>query len=182
MESIAHVYFNWAKERIDEMDAVVASLEGKAAQLTADSRTAAEKVISDLRAKRDEFFDNVKKQANAGEGAWVHAKAKLETEWNGFQTDVRKYVEGFGQQAKQQQAIFEEVAAAQMNAWRQAADKMLAASSELAADQRTKAEAAVQQMKASASTAEANLQKLAESRAAFDRANQAVWDSFKRAS
>ena len=106
-------------------------------------------------------------------------------------------VEGFGQQAKQQQAIFEEVAAAQMNAWRQAADKMLAASSELAADQRAKAEAAVQQMKAGASTAEANLQKLAtagseswtalnaalaESRAAFDRANQTVWESFKRAS
>jgi hypothetical protein len=197
MESSAHVYFNWAKERIDEMDAVVASLESKAAQLTADSRTAAEKVISDLRAKRGEFLANMKKQTDAGEGAWAQAKAKLETEWNGFQTDVKKYVEGFGQQAKQHQAIFEEVAAAQMNAWRQAADKMQAASSELAADQRAKAEVAVQQMKASASTAEANLQKLAkagseswtalnaalgESRAAFDRANQTAWESFKRAS
>src|SRR5262249_26125161 len=65
MESRAHVYFNWAKERIDEMDAVVASLESKATQLTADSRTAAEKIVGDLRAKREEFMDNVKKQADA---------------------------------------------------------------------------------------------------------------------
>jgi t-SNARE complex subunit (syntaxin) len=127
----------------------------------------------------------------------LQAKAKLENEWNGFQADTKKYVDEFAQQAKQQQSIFEEVAAAQMKAWRQAADKMLAASAELATDQKTKAEAAVQQMKAGASTAEANLQKLAkagneswtalnaalsESRAAFDRASQTAWDSLKRAS
>jgi len=197
MESSAHFYFNWAKERIDEMDAVVASLEGKAAQLTADSRLTAEKIVADLRAKRDEFLDTMKKHAGANEAAWLQAKTKLETEWNGFQADIRRYVEGFGQQAKQQQAIFEEVAAAQMKAWRQAADKMISASAELAAEQKVKAEAAVQQMKAGASTAEANLQKLAkagneswtalnaalsESRAAFDRASQTAWDSLKRTS
>ena len=82
--------------------------------------------------------------------AWSQAKARLETEWNGFQADTKKYVDEFAQQAKQQQAIFEEVATAQMKAWRQAADKLLAASAELATDQKTKAEAAVQQMKASA--------------------------------
>jgi hypothetical protein len=197
MESSAHFYFNWAKGRIDEMDAVVASLEGKAAQLAADSRVRAEKIIVDLRAKREEFLDSVKKHAGANETSWLQAKAKLENEWNGFQADTKKYVDEFAQQAKQQQSIFEEVAAAQMKAWRQAADKMLAASAELATDQKTKAEAAVQQMKAGASTAEANLQKLAkagneswtalnaalsESRAAFDRASQTAWDSLKRAS
>jgi hypothetical protein len=197
VESSAHFYFNWAKERIDEMDAVVASLEGKASQLAADSRVTAEKIVADLRAKRDEFLENMKKHAGANEAAWSQAKAKLETEWNGFQADIKKYVEEFGQQAKQQQVIFEEVAAAQMKAWRQAADKISAASAELASDQKAKAEAAVQQMKAGASSAEANLQKLAkaggeswtalntalaESRAAFDRANQTAWDSFKRPS
>lgn len=195
MESSAHFYFNWAKERIDEMDVVVASLEGKATQLAADSRVTAEKIVADLRAKRDEFLQNMKKHAGADETAWSQAKAKLETEWNGFQADIKRYVEEFGQQAKQQQVIFEEVAAAQMKAWRQAADKMSAASAELAYDQRAKAEAAVQQMKAGASSAEAKLQKLAkaggeswtalntalaESRAAFDRANQTTWDNFKR--
>ena len=58
-------------------------------------------------------------------------------------------------------------------------------------------EATAQEMKAQATAAEARLQELAkagaaswgawstaltESRAAFDRANQAAWDSFKRAS
>jgi hypothetical protein len=197
MESGAHFYFNWAKERIDEMDAVVASLEGKTAQLTGAARATAEKIVTDLRGKRDAFLDNMKKHAGANEAVWLQTKSRLETEWNGFQADVKKYVEEFGEQAKQQQTIFEEVAAAQMKAWRQAADKMLAASTELAADQKAKAEAAAHQMKAGASTAEANLHKLTkagseswtalnaaltESRAAFDRANQSVWESFKRAS
>jgi hypothetical protein len=58
-------------------------------------------------------------------------------------------------------------------------------------------EIAVQQMKAAASATEANVQKLAkagseswtalnaalaESRTAFDHANQTAWDAFKRAS
>jgi len=72
MESSAHFYFNWAKERIDEMDAVVASLEGKAAQLTADSRVKAEKLIADLRGKRDEFFENMKKQAARFGAEYMH--------------------------------------------------------------------------------------------------------------
>jgi hypothetical protein len=60
----------------------------------------------------------------------------------------------------------------------------------------TDIDAALRRMKADASEAEANLQKLthagteswaaltgalAESRAAFDRANQSAWDAFKRA-
>ena len=35
-ESSIHFYLNWAKERIDEMDATLASLEAKASQLQPD--------------------------------------------------------------------------------------------------------------------------------------------------
>jgi hypothetical protein len=66
----------------------------------------------------------------------------------------------------------------------------------LAAERRADVDAAVKQMKADASEAEARLQKLkgagreswtalsaalADSRKAFDRANQASWDALKRA-
>jgi hypothetical protein len=197
MASSAHFYLNWAKERIDEMDAVLTSLEGKAAQVTADSRAAADKVIADLRATRDSFLSEVKQKAEASESVWLQAKTKLEIDWNAFQADVKKYVEQFGQQAKQQQATFEETAAAQLKAWRGAADKMQAESATFAADHRAAVDAALQQMRAGASAAEANFQKLAkagtqpwtaltaalaDSRAAFDRANQVAWDAFKRAS
>lgn len=196
MATSVHFYLNWAKERIDEMDAVVSSLEGKTSQVTAQSRAAAEQLVSDLRGRRDAFLESMQKQAEAGEAAWAEAKAKMETDWNGFQADVKKYVDHFGQQVKQQQTTFQEIAAAQLKAWREAADRMQTASAEMAADHRAKLEAAVQQMKADASAAEVNFQKLAkaggeswtamtaalaESRAAFDKANQAAWEAFKRA-
>ncbi len=195
MASSVHFFFNWAKERMDEMDAILSSLEGKANQLSAESGAAAEKIVAELRSKRDSFFNDMKKQGEASEAAWLQVKAKLEAEWNAFQSEAKKYFEGVSQQAKQQQMTFEEVAAAQLKAWREAADKMQVASAEFATDGRVKIEAALQQMKAEAAAAEANLQKLgkagneswsalssalAESRAAFDRANQAAWDAFKR--
>jgi hypothetical protein len=197
MASNAHFYINWAKERLDEMDAILASFEGKTSQVTADSRAAADRMIADLRVKRDEFLDEMKKQGEAGEAAWQQTKARMESDWNGFQGEVKKYVERFGEQLKQQRGAFEDAAAAQLKAWRESAEKFQAFSNELATSRRAQIDAAVKQMKAEASTAEANLQKLskagseswaalsaglAESRAAFDRANQAAWEAFKRAS
>jgi hypothetical protein len=140
------------------------------------------------------FSSEMKKQSEAGD--WEQAKAKLETEWNGFQTDFKAFVERFGEHLKQQKATFEGVAAAQVKAWQESTQKLRAFSEEMAASRRAQIDTAVQQMKAEASAAEANLQKLAkagseswsalsarlaESRAAFDRANQAAWDTFKRA-
>ena len=196
MASNAHFYLNWAKERIDEMDAVLTSLQSRAAQVSADSRAAADQLVADLRSKRDAFQNDLRRQAEAGEAAWAQSRAKLESDWNAFQADVKKYVEDFGRQMKQQQTTFQDIAAAQLKAWREAADRFQAAAADLAVDRRARMEATVQQMKADASAAEANFQKLAkagteswaalsaaltDSRAAFDRANRTAWDAFKRA-
>jgi len=195
-QSSMHFYLNWAKERIDEMDAVLASLEAQSRELQSDSRTKADKFIADLRKKRDEFQDSMKKQTDAGEAAWLRAKGQMEDTWKGFEAEFKKYVETFGKQIKQQHSTFQDAAAAQLKAWRDAANKIQSAAAGLAADRRTDLDAALKQMKADASQAEANLQHLrrageeswgalggalAESRAAFDRANQAAWDAFKRA-
>ena len=65
-QSSMHFYLNWAKERIDEMDATLASLESKAGEVHASSRIKADQLIADSRKKRDEFQNTVKKQAEAG--------------------------------------------------------------------------------------------------------------------
>jgi len=194
--SSMHFYLNWAKERIDEMDAMLASLEQNVSGMQADARVKAEQLMSDLHKKRDEFQDAFNKQTEEGEAAWLRAKAQLETQWNSFETEVRKYVETFGRQIEHRQTIFQQAAAAQLKAWRDAADKMLSAAADLATDRRADIDATVKRMQASASEAEATFQKLhragaeswaswndalVASRAAFDRANQAAWDAFKRA-
>jgi hypothetical protein len=195
-QSSIHFYLNWAKERIDEMDATLASLETKLSEVQADARVKANQVLADLRKKRDDFQTTVKKQAEVNEAAWIKAKAQLETEWTAFETEVKKYVDTFGKKIEQQQATFKLQAAAQLKAWREAADKLRTAGKEFAAERRGEIETTVKRMEADAAVAEERLQKLnqagmqswsalmgalAETRAAFDRANQAAQEAFKRA-
>ena len=191
-QSSVHSYLNWAKERIDEMDAALASLEVKAGQAHAESKTKAEQFVADLKRRRNEFQATVKKQA--GEAAWQRTKTQLESEWHGFETQVTTYFDTLGKQVEQQQATFRDIAAAQVKAWREAAEKLQQEAANVAAARRADVDAAVKRMKADVAEAETRLQKLkqaggeswsalsaalAESRKAFDRANQAACDALK---
>ncbi|GMO40127.1 hypothetical protein TM233_57750 [Bradyrhizobium sp. TM233] len=193
-QSSMHFYLNWAKERIDEMDAALASFEVKAGQAKAESKVKTDQLLSDLTTRRDAFRAMLKTQAEAGEAAWTDAKADLEKQWAGFEAQVKTHFEGAGKQFEQQQATFKDVAAAQAKAWREAADKFRDAASKVASARTVDVDAALKQMKSDASEAEARLQKLkqagseswsvlsaalAESRKAFDQANQAAWDALK---
>ena len=135
-QSSIHFYLNWAKERIDEMDATLASLETKVSEVQVDTRVKANQILADLRKKRDDFRFTVKKQAEANEAAWIKTKVQLETEWSAFETEVKKYVDTFGKKVEQQQATFKLQAAAQLKAWREAADKLRIAGKEFAAERR----------------------------------------------
>jgi hypothetical protein len=193
-QSSLHLYLNWAKERIDEMDAALASFEIKASHAQADSKVKADQIVADLKKRRDEFQALLKTQAEAGEGTWERAKTDLERQWNGFEAQVKTYFESAGKQIEQQQATFKDIAAAQAKAWREAADKFHEAAGKVAAARSADLDAALKQMKSDASEAEARLQKvkqagseswsvlsaaLAESRKAFDQANQAAWNALR---
>jgi hypothetical protein len=195
-DSKVHFYLNWAKERIDEMDAVLVSLEARLAQVAADSRAKANQFIANARKTRDEFKAIVQKQAQAGEVAWESTKRQLEADWARFEADVKKYLEAAGQDVEQQKAIFQSQVAAQIKAWRETADKIHAAGMQLAAEGQREMDAAVTRMRSDAAAAEEKLQKLgragtqswnafaaglAETRGVFDRANQAAREAFKRA-
>ena len=196
LQSNIHFYVNWAKERLDEMDATLTSLESKVAEVQADTRDRADKVLMIMREKRDEFRNIVKKQSGSNESAWISVQAQLESEWDSFETEAKKYVESFVKKVEQQQATFKLQAAAQLNAWHEAADKLGSAANEFAAERRDEIDAALKRMKADAVAAEARLLKLneagsqswsvlmaalTETRATFDRANQALREQFKRA-
>jgi hypothetical protein len=109
---------------------------------------------------------------------------------------VEKYLELFGRGIEQQQAVFQSQVTAQLNAWRETADKLNAAAKEFAIERRREIDETVSHMKADAVAAEKKLQDLAragteswsalnsaltETRATFDRANQAAREAFKRA-
>jgi hypothetical protein len=193
-QSSMHGYLNWTKQRIDEMDATLASLETKAGQVKAESKTKAEQTIADLKKRRDEFQAKAKAQAQAGEAAMQASKGQLESQWQGFETQVKTYFETVGKQIEQQQTTFRDVATAQAKAWREAAETFHSEAAKIATARRADLDTAVKQMKADASEAEARLQKvkqagseswaalsaaLAESRKTFDRANQKAGDALE---
>lgn len=194
--SSSHFFTNWAKERIDEMDAALTSLESRADELKSEAKAKAEQVRADLMKKRDEFRDKVEEQAKADEAAWINAQAQLESEWNAFEAEVRKYVDSFGDQVEQQQATFKLQTEAQLKAWREAADKVRQAGKQFAADRGAELEACAKRMDADADAAREKLEKLnqagaqswsalmtalKETRGSFDRANQAAQEAFKKA-
>jgi hypothetical protein len=194
--SSMHFYLNWTKERLDEMDATLASLEAKASQQKVDAKTKADQLIVDLKKRRDEFQAGAKAQARANEAAWQAAKTQLESQWNSFEAQVKTYFDTVGKQIEQQQSTFRDIASAQVKAWREAADKLHEEATKVGTEKRANFDAAVKQMKVEATEAEARLQKLkkaggeswaalgaalAESRKAFDQANQKACDAFKRA-
>jgi hypothetical protein len=196
-QSRMHFYLNWTKERIDEMDATLASFEAKASEAKADSKMKVDQFVADLKKRRDEFQATAKQQVAEGEAAWQRIKTQLESQLHGFETQVKTYFDTLGKQVEQQQATFRDVAAAQVKAWREAADSLHQEATKVAATRRADIDAAVKQMKADGAQAEAHLQKLkqagkeswtalsaalTDSRKAFDRANQQAWDALKRAS
>jgi hypothetical protein len=194
--SSTHFFLNWAKGRIDEMDAALTSLEAKVGEVRSDLRARADHALAELRKKRDEFKETVQKQAAANEAAWTTAKTQLDADWARFQTEVQKYIDSFGEQIKQQQTTFKLQADAQLRAWHEAAENFNAAAAEFAAERRAEIDAAVARMKADATTADEKLQKLhkagteswsvltaalTETRGIFDRANESAREAFKRA-
>ena len=194
-QSSLHVYLNWTKQRIDEMDATLASIEAKASQVKAESKAKADQMIGDLKRRRDEFRARAEAQAQASEAALQANKTQLESQWREFEAQVNNYFDTIGRQIEQQQATFRDVAAAQAKAWQEAAETLRGAAATVAAANRADFDVAVKQMKTDAAEAEARLQKLkqaggeswtalstalAESRKAFDRANQKAWDALKR--
>ena len=195
-QSSMHSYLEWTKQRIDEMDAVLASLESKAGQIQADSRAKAEQVVAELKKQRDAFQAKAKTHVEGGEAALKAAEAQLEVQWNGFEAQVKAYFETAAKQLDQQQATFRQAAAAQAKAWGEAVGRFHTEATKLAAAKRSEVDAAVNQMKAQAAQADAALEKLkqggneswttlsgalAESRKAFDRATHEAWDAFMKA-
>src|SRR5215475_2740512 len=152
--SVMHIYLNWAKERIDEMDATLASFTDKASQMQAESKAKGEQLIADLMKQRAEFQAKADALAQQGEAALKAGKTQLESQWQGFETKVKAYFESAGRQVEQQQATFRDVAAAQVWAWREALDSLHVEATKMATARRADIDAAVKQMKADADEAQ----------------------------
>jgi len=74
-------YVDKLKARLDEWNADIEKLVTKAAQAEAEAKIEYQNQLDDLRAKRDDFRDNLLAVQNAGDGAWEDFKEGLENSW-----------------------------------------------------------------------------------------------------
>jgi hypothetical protein len=195
-QSRLHGQLNWAKMRLDEIDAALAQFEAKVGELQGNARAKADSALTDMRAQRDAFRETIKKDKEMDDAEWARAKSALETSWIAFEASVQEFMDAARAQADQQKAAFRVRADAQRKAWRETIDKLDDAATSVSADSKAAFESAKKRMEADAAAAEAKLDTLkragnqswaafrtalAETRAAFDRANQEAYDAFKSA-
>jgi hypothetical protein len=186
---------HWAKVRLDEIDATLSSLDGQVTKLQGDARAKADSALADMRAKRDAFRQTIQKESEKIGDDWSKEKAAREVDWKAFESAVQQYLDRASARVEQHKAAFQARADAQRKAWEQAIDRLQADAAKIAAENKVEADAALKQMKADASAAQAKLEKLkvagaeswaayqqalTDSRAAFDRANQAALDALAK--
>jgi len=195
--SSAHVYLEWIKGRVDEIDTTLASLEGCAAKLYGDARAKADRAVTDMHQVRDTFGRMMEQQAKAGQETLAQSKEALNNQWALFERSFQTYLDAAGKQVDVHRAAFEARAAGQRKAWQEAIDELHKSATAFAADRRSDLDEAVSQMKTQADAVKVKFDKLykakdeswtalksalSESRDALDRAYQAAREAFERAS
>jgi hypothetical protein len=195
-ESHTHHFSSWAKERLDEIDATLTSIEARVGTLHADAKKQAEKAVSQIRAQRDLFQEALRKGQQEGDAAWTQAKVDLHGNWLSFESIVQKYMSETRQNTEQQQATFTARAEAQRKAWQETIDALHGKVTAFAAGKKHDLDTALGHLRTEAETAKSKLEKnqkageqswaalntaLEESRTAFDKASQKALEAFKKA-
>jgi hypothetical protein len=121
-QSSMHFYFNWAKERIDEMDAVLASLGGKSWRSSGRVPKQGRPLIADLHKKRDEFQKPPRSSRCWRGSPAAHQKANWKA--RGMASRSKSKICRNFRKAGPAKATFQNAAAAQLKAWRDAAEDL----------------------------------------------------------
>lgn len=183
-----HFYSHWARQRIGEMDAAIASLQRYAKRFPAGREST--RLTATLKKRRDRFESLAKKLTRMGAAAGERSKTKLDSQWETFEAEVSAFVKNAKRRSGFQKSAFSRIAAAQSKAWKDAERSLCALARKIAPARRSRVSAAIKRIRSDASTARKRARKLGRSavfgwsamrsalktsRKAFDKANhQAV--------
>ena len=142
LQSYAHQTIAWVKQRLDEADAILSEVEKSAADIKEDARKQADAARARLaasRAKLQQYYDDLRAQADTAKQEASEIQDKLEAEWIEVESALQQFVSTTGDEVKTVRNIVIVRARAQRQAWQnslkelrdQAADAVEKASSEL---------------------------------------------------
>lgn len=187
---------DWARARLDEMDAAMAVLERELVTLEAEGRARAERVIADMRADREALMLAIETQLQAGEAGLQELRAGVVARWTAFESSVQTWMETTGAQVAARKAVFAARADAQISAWQDMIAAFEVSAQSVAAERRQKFDAALATLRADADAARESLEAmkqsgeerwtafaeaLEEARAAFEDASHTATEALRRA-
>jgi hypothetical protein len=153
LQSSVNVFVDWAKARLDEMAANASTLQQNLDKLDAQSRAQAEQAIAQMNQWIEQGQNDIKTAQAQGEAQVAQAKADMETLWANFQNNAGDWA-GL---AKDNQAMFQARAQAQIQAWQDAVNAYVARANQVHEKNKAQAEAQVAQLQADAKKAQADL-------------------------
>lgn len=153
LQSSVNVFVDWAKARLDEMAANAGTLQQNLDKLDAKSRAQAEQAIAQMNQWIEQGQNDIKTAQAQGEAQIAQAKADMETLWANFQNNAGDWA-GL---AKDNQAMFQARAQAQIQAWQDAVNAYMARANQVHEKNKAQAEAQVAQLQADAKKAQADL-------------------------
>ena len=115
-----HPYLDWTKKRLDQMDSALVGLESNTKRLGSEFVTQSDRMIADLKRRRDRFAALAKQNSRADAIAWKRAKSRLESDWKHFDRNVKGYFHSVEKQFAPRQSAFQQIAA-HAKVWRKAA-------------------------------------------------------------
>ena len=187
-ESSVHAFTEWAKSRLDEMEATITSMQAKAKELEEEARQQASDAVAEAERWYDVFATNAKKLEEYSKSAFVDAQDA----WDKFEAGVDRWTAA----AKGEREAFDARAEALINAWQDTIDNYAKLASEVSADQRERLSATIQRLEEEAQAARGRLDALREtsvsswpaikdaleeSRTAFENAANAFRAEFDKA-
>lgn len=197
-QSHAHDAVAWAKQRLDDVDAIISEVEKTSDKLKDTARKDADAALARLKVSRDtiqKIYDDLRTEAEAVKGSVEDIQDALDAEWVEVESAFQTYLSA----AKDQAETVREVVAARARTQRQSWEASLTALREQAADiveaARGEFDAAIKRLSDEAEKFQARIGEvkdagdeswkavkggLADARAVHDRTIQKIKDAFSK--
>lgn len=173
-QSLAHESLEWTKQKLDEIDAILASLEDSVETLKSEARREADRAIARIQTARRAFkvkVDDIRADAAAVKGTADDAYVAREAEWAEVELGFQAFLTAAAGQADVVKEALAARAEAQGKSWQSSLSAIRAAASDAIDQARGDIDAAIGRLTAETEKAQTKLGRVS---AAGDESWQAI--------
>lgn len=138
-----HTSIEWAKNRLDEMNASVTYFEGRVLDLQSEVGSQSDAAVIKMRSNRDAFKKWANENQEVAEEIQAGLKEKLEAEWADFEDNITAYFDAAADIYGKDEAYIKMRIDAQKQAWDETVDRVKTQAKTFQAKSKIKVDAAI---------------------------------------